>query len=86
MNGLNNNTRYIAVNDDLKNLRFNVTEDMNNAFIEALLIKEMLKNETQTKKERELLEKQLEALKEYFVSEFKKNNVEERLMYHKYMS
>lgn len=50
---------------------------MYNDFIKILSVPEMLK----MKYERNVLK-----LKEYFVSELKKNNVEERLVYHKYMS
>lgn len=68
-------------NTDLTNLRFNITEDMNNMFIEVVMLRQMLKENKLSNKDRKLLEKELTELTTLFVIEFKKNNVEERKLY-----
>lgn len=65
----------------LNDLRFNITEDMNNMFIEVVMLRQMLKENKLSNKERKLLEKELKELTTLFVMEFKKNNVEERKLY-----
>lgn len=65
----------------LNDLRFNITEDMNNMFIEVLMLRQMLKENKLSNKDRKLLEKELKELTTLFVMEFKKNNVEERKLY-----
>ncbi|MCI8545160.1 MAG: hypothetical protein HFH09_02900 [Bacilli bacterium] len=71
---------------DFQNLRFNITEDMNNTFIELLLTKQMLENKKTKKKDRQLLEEHLNNLKNQFVLDFRKNNVEERKIYNELMN
>lgn len=71
---------------DFKNLRFNITEDMNNTFIELLLTKQMLENKKLKKKDRQLLEEHLNSLKTQFVLDFRKNNVKERKIYNDLMN
>lgn len=71
---------------NLDELRFNVSEDMNNMFIEILLIKEMLENKNNKGKERELLQKQFDKLTKAFVIEFRKNNKKERAIYNDLMN
>lgn len=65
----------------LNDLRFNITEDMNNMFIEVVMLRQMLKENKLSSKDRKLLEKELKELTTLFVMEFKKNNVEERKIY-----
>lgn len=65
----------------LNDLRFNITEDMNNIFIEIVMLRQMLKENKLSNKDRKLLEKELKELTTLFVMEFKKNNVEERKLY-----
>lgn len=65
----------------LSELRFNITEDMNNMFIEVAMLRQMLKENKLSNKDRKLLEKELKELTTLFVMEFKKNNVEERKLY-----
>lgn len=67
----------------LNDLRFNITEDMNNMFIEVVMLRQMLKENKLSNKDRKLLEKELKELTTLFVIEFKKNNVEERKLYNK---
>lgn len=68
-------------NTKLNDLRFNITEDMNNMFIEVVMLRQMLKENKLSNKDRKLLEKELTELTTLFVMEFKKNNVEERRLY-----
>lgn len=65
----------------LNDLRFNITEEMNNMFIEVVMLRQMLKENKLSNKDRKLLEKELKELTTLFVMEFKKNNVEERKLY-----
>lgn len=65
----------------LNDLRFNITEEMNNMFIEVVMLRQMLKENKLSSKDRKLLEKELKELTTLFVMEFKKNNVEERKIY-----
>ncbi len=71
---------------DFTNLRFNITEDMNNTFIELLLTKQMLENKKLKKKDKQLLEKHHNNLKTQLVLDFRKNNVKERKIYNKLMN
>lgn len=68
-------------NTKLNDLRFNITEDMNNMFIEVVMLRQMLKENKLSNKDKKLLEKELTELTTLFVMEFKKNNVEERKLY-----
>ena len=43
----------------LSELRFNITEDMNNMFIEVVMLRQMLKENKLSNKDRKLLEKEL---------------------------
>ena len=54
---------------------------MNNIFIEVVMLRQMLKENKLSNKDRKLLEKELTELTTLFVMEFKKNNVEERKLY-----
>ena len=66
-----------------KDLRFNITQDMNNMIIEIIVIRQLLKENKVSKKDRKLVEKEL---KDLFVLEFRKNNVEERKLYNDLMN
>lgn len=54
---------------------------MNNMFIEVVMLRQMLKENKLSNKDRKLLEKELKELTTLFVMEFKKNNVEGRKLY-----
>lgn len=73
-------------NTDLTNLRFNITQDMNNMFIELIISRQMLENDNLTLKEQLALKKHIEKLTNTFVSEFRKNNVEQRKLYNELMN
>lgn len=68
-----------------KDLRFNITQDMNNMIIEIIVIRQLLKENKVSKKDRKLVEKELKELTDLFVLEFRKNNVEERKLYNDLM-
>lgn len=61
----------------LNDLRFNITEDMNNMFIEVVMLRQMLKENKLSKKDKKLFEKELKELTTLFVMEFRKNNTEQ---------
>ena len=69
-----------------KDLRFNITQDMNNMIIEIIVIRQLLKENKVSKKDRKLVEKELKELTDLFVLEFIKNNVEERKLYNDLMN
>ncbi|MBR1376745.1 MAG: hypothetical protein IJ565_02920 [Bacilli bacterium] len=69
-----------------KDLRFNITQDMNNMIIEIIVIRQLLKENKVSKKDRKLVEKELKELTDLFVLEFRKNNVEERKLYNDLMN
>lgn len=73
-------------NTDLTNLRFNITEEMNNMFIELILSKQMLENDNLSLKEQLALKKHIDKLTNTFVKEFRKNNVEQRKLYNELMN
>ena len=59
-------------------LRFNLTEDMNNMMIEMLITQQMLKEvKNLSKRHRELLENHKLEIMEEFKKEFQKHNVEQ---------
>ena len=60
---------------NLEDLRFVLTDEMNEIFIKILIIKQRLEEEI-TLKEQILLKKELHILTNRFIKEFKKNNVE----------
>ncbi len=71
---------------DFTNLRFNITEDMNNTFIELLLTKQMGESKKLKKKDKQLLEEHLNNLRNQFVLDFRKNNIKERKIYNELMN
>ena len=62
--------------NEWKNLRFHLTEEMNNMMIELLVTGQMMKEDKLTKNERKLLENHKAELLEDFRKEFQKNNIE----------
>ena len=70
----------------LEDLRFNITEDMNNMIIEIIVIRQLLKEGKVAKKDKKLVEKELKELTTLFVLEFKKNNVENTKIYNDIMN
>ena len=55
----------------LEDLRFNITEDMNNMIIEIIVIRQLLKEGKVAKKDKKLVEKELKELTTLFVLEFR---------------
>ncbi len=72
--------------DKLSELRFNISEDMNNMIIEIVILRQMLKENKLSKKEKTLFEKELKELTTLFAIEFRKNNVEQRKKYNELMN
>ncbi|MBR1377069.1 MAG: hypothetical protein IJ565_04585 [Bacilli bacterium] len=69
-----------------EDLRFNITEDMNNMIIEIIILRQLLRENKVKKKDIKVVEKEIKVLTDLFVSEFRKNNVEERKLYNDLMS
>ena len=72
--------------NEWKNLRFHLTEEMNNMMIELLVIEQMMKENKLTKKERKLLENHKAELLEDFRKEFQRNNIEQIKKYNELMN
>lgn len=72
--------------DDINDLRFNITPDMSNMFIEIITLRQMLKENNLNKKEKAIFEKELKELTTLFILEFRKNNVEQRKKYNELMN
>ena len=71
----------------MEDLRFNLTEDMNNMMIEMLITGQMLKEiKNLSKRHRELLEKHKLEVMEQFKKEFQKHNVEQIKQYNELMN
>lgn len=68
-----------------KDLRFNLTENMNEMMIEMLITRQMLKENKLSKKDRKLLQDYLNELLAIFRLEFQKNNQEQIKMYYELM-
>lgn len=72
--------------NEWEDLRFNLTEEMNNTMIQMLITQQMLReNKKLSKKERKLLEEHKNELLELFRIEFKKHNEEQIKKYHELM-
>jgi len=67
-------------------LRFNLTEEMNNMMIELLVTEQMMKENKLTKKERKFLENHKAELLEDFRKEFQRNNIEQIKKYNELMN
>lgn len=75
--------------EDIQNideLRFHLTENMNNMMLGLLVIQQMLNESKLNKKEKELLENQKKELLRLFRIEFQKNNVEQIKKYNELMN
>lgn len=62
---------------EFDDLRFNISNEMHNMFVEILTIKQILKENKLSKKDKKLFEKELKELTTLFVMEFRKNNIEQ---------
>jgi len=72
--------------NEWKDLRFNLTEEMNNTMIQMLITQQMLReNKKLNKEERKLLEEHKNELLELFRIEFQKHNEEQIKKYHELM-
>lgn len=72
--------------NEWKNLRFHLTEEMNNMIIELLVTEQMMKENKLTKKERKLLENHKAELLEDFRKEFQRNNIAQIKKYNALMN
>ena len=72
--------------NEWKNLRFHLTEEMNNMMIELLVTEQMMKENKLTKKERKLLENHKAELLEDFRKVFQRNNIEQIKKYNELMN
>lgn len=71
---------------NIDELRFHLTENMNNMMLGLLVIQQMLNESKLNKKEKELLENQKKELLRLFRIEFQKNNVEQIKKYNELMN
>lgn len=71
---------------NLKDLQFTITESMKDTSIEMLTIRQMLDENELSKKERKLLEKQFEKLKQQFARELQEQNPVQVMIVRKYLS
>lgn len=72
--------KLINVNS-IEELRFNLTEELNNTMIELLLTQQMLNENKLSKRDRKLLEHHKAELLEQFRLEFQRNNIEQIKLY-----
>lgn len=72
--------KLINVNS-IEELRFNLTEELNNTMIELLLTQQMLNENKLSKRDRKLLEHHKAELLEQFRVEFQRNNIEQIKLY-----
>lgn len=77
--------------NDINELRFCLTEEMNNTFIELIIIKQLLeesmvKDTTITDEERGALYHHYTKLNDTFIREFRKNNKEQIKKYNELMN
>lgn len=68
-----------------KDLRFNLTENMNEMMIEMLITRQIIKENKLSKKDKKLLQDYLNELLEIFRLEFQKNNQEQIKMHYELM-
>ena len=73
-------------NNEFLDLRFYLTEDMNNMMLELLITQQMLKENKLSKQDRELLENYKNEVMLQFRKEFQKNNVEQIKKYNELMN
>ena len=71
----------------MEDLRFNLTEEMNNMMIEMLITQQMLREISNlSKRHRKLLENHKLEIMEEFKKEFQKHNVEQIKQYNELMN
>ncbi len=73
-------------NNEFLDLRFYLTEEMNNMMLELLITQQMLKENELSKQDRELLENHKNEVMLQFRKEFQKNNVEQIKKYNELMN
>lgn len=73
-------------NNEFLDLRFYLTEEMNNMMLELLITQQMLKENELSKQDRELLENHKNEVMLQFRKEFQKNNVEQIKKYNALMN
>ena len=73
-------------NNEFLDLRFYLTEEMNNMMLELLITQQMLKENELSKQDRELLENYKNEVMLQFRKEFQKNNVEQIKKYNELMN
>ena len=79
------------IEENINNLRFNLSEDMNNMFIELIITKQLLEDSLKedskmTDEERGALYNYFEELKDNFIKDFKKNNKDQIKKYNELMN
>lgn len=79
------------IEENITDLRFNLSEDMNNMFIELIITKQILEDSLKedsklTDEERGALYNYFEELKDNFIKDFKKNNKDQIKKYNKLMN
>ena len=72
--------KLINVNS-IEELRFNLTEELNNTMIELLITQQMLNENKLSRRDRKLLEQHKVELLEQFRLEFQRNNIEQIKLY-----
>lgn len=72
--------KLINVNS-IEELRFNLTEELNNTMIELLITQQMLNENKLSRRNRKLLEHHKAELLEQFRLEFQRNNIEQIKLY-----
>ena len=68
-----------------EDLRFNLTEDMNNMIVEMLITQQMLKKNKLTEEDRKHLENHKFEVMKKFKKEFQKHNIEQIKQYNEFM-
>ena len=71
---------------NIDELRFHLTENMNNMMLDLLIVQQMLNESKLNKRERQLLENKKKELLRLFRIEFQKNNVEQIKKYNELMN
>lgn len=72
--------KLINVNS-IEELRFNLTEELNNTMIELLITQQMLNENKLSRRDRKLLEHHKKELLEQFTLKFQRNNIEQIKLY-----
>ena len=73
-------------NNEFLDLRFYLTEEMNNMMLELWITEKMIKENELSKQDRELLENHKNEVMLQFRKEFQKNNVEQIKKYNELMN